>query len=447
MTVVTTDPGRGQSRDVYDPPGERGMAHHSYLSPDGQWVLVVEMDNLGLIGPCLVVPFQGGGPARAVGPPEVSALPAPGPQTVNGFTSRRRRVTSFTSGVRNSLTGSPSNGLQAPPPKKKAWRWLADGKSFITSVGTRNSMAWIHDQRGEQPVSVEGQVGMVAVSDSQDWRANRRSLAFSADGKKLYYLGANGRTSGSELWVKEIATGKAEQVLPSYSMSTFSVSRDGEEVAFAGRMRTAATACGSPPQTIASRRDTSIPRRSKILQPFCPMVTCYFVPSREGLTYLYRMHADGTARRKVSLGKILELFTVSPDGRWAAVQAPDPSGGHPYAVFALPIEGGSPVRLCVNTCYPKWDARGEFMYMDFLGQADPNSYALPIQHGSGLPDLPSTTIAGTEDLKKLKSALVFPHVVDASFQPIHIPLHGSHHPPKPLSHSPAVSQRKQTQRK
>jgi serine/threonine protein kinase len=42
MAVVSTDPGRGQPRDVYDPPGERGMAHHSYLSPDGQWVLALK---------------------------------------------------------------------------------------------------------------------------------------------------------------------------------------------------------------------------------------------------------------------------------------------------------------------------------------------------------------------------------------------------------------------
>src|SRR5229473_7452088 len=42
MVVVSTDEGRGHSRDVYVPIGERSMAHHSYLSPDGRWVLVVE---------------------------------------------------------------------------------------------------------------------------------------------------------------------------------------------------------------------------------------------------------------------------------------------------------------------------------------------------------------------------------------------------------------------
>src|ERR1700686_2627645 len=68
LVVVTTDLGRGQRREVYVPPGDRSMAHHSYLSPDRRWVLVVEMDNRGNILPCRVVPFEGGGNARILGP-------------------------------------------------------------------------------------------------------------------------------------------------------------------------------------------------------------------------------------------------------------------------------------------------------------------------------------------------------------------------------------------
>ena len=47
MVAVTTDESRGDSRVVYAPPGERSMVHHAYLSPDGHWVLIVEMDNHG----------------------------------------------------------------------------------------------------------------------------------------------------------------------------------------------------------------------------------------------------------------------------------------------------------------------------------------------------------------------------------------------------------------
>src|SRR6266481_10061107 len=43
------------------------MAHLSALSPDRKWVLVVEMDGTGWL-PCRVVPFEGSGALRVVGP-------------------------------------------------------------------------------------------------------------------------------------------------------------------------------------------------------------------------------------------------------------------------------------------------------------------------------------------------------------------------------------------
>src|SRR5437660_6200025 len=46
-----------------------GMAHFSYLSPDGWWVLLVEMDHNGDWMPCRVVPFDGSSEGRQAGPP------------------------------------------------------------------------------------------------------------------------------------------------------------------------------------------------------------------------------------------------------------------------------------------------------------------------------------------------------------------------------------------
>ena len=69
MILVTTDEARGNRRDVYAPPGNRSMIHHSYLSPNGRSVLIVEMDSRGEILPCRVVPFLGNGEVRVAGPP------------------------------------------------------------------------------------------------------------------------------------------------------------------------------------------------------------------------------------------------------------------------------------------------------------------------------------------------------------------------------------------
>jgi hypothetical protein len=45
MSIVASTERRTEPHNVYVPPAPDGMAHRSYLSPDGQWVLVVEMDG------------------------------------------------------------------------------------------------------------------------------------------------------------------------------------------------------------------------------------------------------------------------------------------------------------------------------------------------------------------------------------------------------------------
>jgi uncharacterized protein YbaR (Trm112 family) len=68
--------------------------------------------------------------------------------------------------------------------------------------------------------------------------------------------------------------------------------------------------------------------------------------------FLYRMHADGSDRRKIGSDRIFDFVTLSPDGRWAVVQAPDPNEAHAYAMLALPVEGGPPVRCAQICAYP-----------------------------------------------------------------------------------------------
>src|SRR4029077_12942402 len=69
MALATAADDRSGTRHIYVPRHERGMAHFSYLSPDGQWVLLVEMDHNGDWMPCRVVPFDGSTEGHQVGPP------------------------------------------------------------------------------------------------------------------------------------------------------------------------------------------------------------------------------------------------------------------------------------------------------------------------------------------------------------------------------------------
>jgi len=74
MAIVTATDSRTESRAVYVPPTGDGMAHRSYVSPDGKWVLVAEMDVSAWL-PCRVVPFDGSSLGTVVGPGRRQHLP------------------------------------------------------------------------------------------------------------------------------------------------------------------------------------------------------------------------------------------------------------------------------------------------------------------------------------------------------------------------------------
>ncbi len=176
MGIVTTDEGRGRSRDVYLPAGERSMAHHSYLSPDGKWVLVVVMDEQGKLTRCRVAPFDGSGPDQVVGPE--NAICMAGAWSPDGkwmylstnaggrFHIWRQR---FPKGEPEQVTSGPTEEAGIAMEK--------DGQSFLTSVGTYDETVWIHGDQGEQQMSSEG---------------NAYYATFSSDGKQLFYLRKSG---------------------------------------------------------------------------------------------------------------------------------------------------------------------------------------------------------------------------------------------------------------
>ena len=93
----------------------------------------------------------------------------------------------------------------------------ANGKSLITSVGSKDATVWLHDKNGDHQISSEGNAG---------------GPSFSADGNTLYFMMDNGQTGGSELWSYELATGRRERTLPGYAMERYSVSHDGKLLAF-----------------------------------------------------------------------------------------------------------------------------------------------------------------------------------------------------------------------
>ena len=97
MGIVAAEESRMGARNVYLPTDTMSMAHRSYLSPDGKWVLLVEMDQDHLWLPCRVTPADGSSQVtpwvrRAVAPP------APGRPTASGSISLPLRPEATTSG-------------------------------------------------------------------------------------------------------------------------------------------------------------------------------------------------------------------------------------------------------------------------------------------------------------------------------------------------------------
>jgi eukaryotic-like serine/threonine-protein kinase len=375
------------------------MAHHSYLSPDGRWVLVVEMDSRGDILPCRVAPFNGNGDVRVVGPPGKRCLSggwSPDGKWIyltvesDQFHIWRQR---FPDGAPEQITFGPTS--------QEGIAMAADGKSLITSVGSQDSTVWMHDKDGDHQISSEGNAG--------------RPL-FSSDGNSLYFLMANGQTPGNELWVRRLATEKTEKLLPGYPMETFSVSRDGKKIAFSVRDRNGHTSIWIAP---TDRRSSPLRISSTEIEDspfFLPDGDLVFRAVEGGANFIYRMKDDGSERRKITADRILDAFAVSPDGRWFVALAPVLNQHELVAAKAFAVDGGSAVTLCLGYCSLKWDSSGKFAYLYFPLFSE-SSYALPVQQNSGLPRLPSTGVSRIEFLAQSKTAVVIPSSVESAVNP------------------------------
>ena len=402
MAVVTTDEGRGDSRDVYVPPGERSMAHHSYLSPDGRSVLIVQMSSQGTMLPCRVVPFQGKGDVRVVGPPngecDAGAWSPDGKWIylnvkTDAFHIWRQR---FPEGQPEQLTFGPTSqeGIAMAP----------DGKSLITAVGSQDSTVWMHDKDGDHQISSEGFAS---------------SPRFSLDGRRLYFLKANSQTSDHELWSEDLVSEKMEQVLKGYPMETsfilenYSISGDGKEVAFVMKGKAGRSSLWIAP---TSRRSSPVHLSSAAVEDspfFLPDGDLVFRAIEGGSNFLYQMKADGTGRRKIAPEPILDIFAVSPDGRWVVAASRSSDEDNPASIKAFAVDGSAAVPVCLRWCFFRWDTTGNFAYLFFPGLSQ-DSYPIPVIHDLGLPKIPPAGFAGLEDIPNAKTNAAIPLLVQSA---------------------------------
>ncbi len=408
MCVVTTDLARGQSRDVYVPAGERSMAHHSYLSPDGRWVLVVLMNSLGNLTQCRVVPFDGSGQEHLVGPTD--AVCTTGAWSPDGkwvylstnqggqFHIWRQR---FPDGQPEQVTSGPT--------EEQGIAMANDGKSFITSVGTQELTVWFHDQHGDHQLSSEG---------------SSFETMFSADRKYLYYLKRAARSGLAELWRADLATSQSEHLLPGYEAevntegASYAVSPDGTRIAFVRKddkgishIWIAPTDRRSSPKQLDSRQNEDAPR-------FLPNGDLIFRGSVQGSNYLFTRKPDGSGEKRIIEEPILDFLSVSPDGKWAMVGQKEPQDEDvPARMVAYPLAGGAKISLCRSICVGGWDSAGSHFFLNFLRDRSGKAYFLPMGPHGEVPKLPPGGVATGEELSKLPGLKIVPAWAQSALDP------------------------------
>jgi len=378
MAVVTSSKSRADSRDIYVPARERGMAHRSALSPDHKWVLVAEMDNGGWL-PCRLLPFDASSIGRQVGPPGAGCTHvawSPDGNTMylssdagGRFHNWRQR---FPDGEPQEITSGATEeeGIAIAP----------DGASLITSVGLRQSTLWVQDASGQRQITSEGYV---------------EHPRFSADSKNLYYLARRGGVSGTwvngDLWVAHLETGHGERLLPEFVVAGYDVSPDGTKVVFStadqqGHLRLwlAPTNFSAPPHEFPSTVNED--------QPVWDAAGHIYFRAAEGKSnFLYRMNADGTERRRTISDPIGEFETVSPDGRWALVRQ-DRGQNNGYETVAWSLDSAASRIVCPGYCLAQWSPGGRTFSVFVNTMGGTRTVVFPLAQGATLPSLPDSGI-------------------------------------------------------
>ena len=403
MVIATSEENRNRERVVFPPPGLGSMAHRSYISPDGKWVLAVWMSTEGGWESCRLVPFDGSSAGKPVAPPNAACTFAGwSPDGVWMYFSSevggrfhvwRQR---FPDGTPEQITSgvNEEEGIAVAP----------DGRSLITSVGTAESTVWVHDREGDHQITSEGRAYFTEPDGASGMRV------FSPDGSRLYYM-VDRRPQGlaSELWSAELATGKNEPVVSEAEPFGFDLSPDGRTLAYSVGTKDGGHSLWS------ARVDHLVPPRQltssgKEFNPvFTPQGDLVFMSLEGRQSFLYRMKPDGSERRKIYDGPVIQLETVSPDGRWAVAQVPIQNEDVPRGTLAIPLEGGPPVRICTGLCAVRWPLDGKSMFLTVIGGSQGymlgwGTFIVPLAPGLMFPKLPQAGVTSKADAAALPGA-------------------------------------------
>jgi eukaryotic-like serine/threonine-protein kinase len=393
MAIVSATESRADERTVHVEDGV--MDHFSFLSPDGTQVLIPQMGFNGW-QPCRLVPYDGSSKGRKVGPPSA--------QCTGAAWSPDGSWMYFTADAgggshvwRQRYPNGTPEQLTFGPTEEEGIEFAADGRSFLTSAGTRQSTLWVHDAKGDRQVTSDGYASLPS---------------FSPDGKRLYFLVRATGTGGyheapGALWVLNLDTGERQRLLPDSLMEHFSLSRDGQRVVFVSNQND-----GRGAVWIASLDGRSAPRSiptGHLLHAFFGADRDVFFAAQENdATAIYRVQDDGTGLQKLALPHpVYFLYGVAPDGQHVAAWANGLTEDTANAVMVYAVRDGSPTIVSKtggfrgDVPFLGWSADGRFVYFTIWAQG---MFAVPLRPGEILPRLPANGIASPKDAEDLPGA-------------------------------------------
>jgi serine/threonine protein kinase len=397
MAVEVAQESRAEERDVYVPAGSRGMAHRTYPSPDGKSALVVEMDR-GLWLPCRLVPMDGSSPGREVGAPAAACTSAAWSPDGNWMYLNTGAGGVFHIWRQRFPDGQPEQ-ITSGPTEEEGIAMASDGRSFVTSVGLRQSSVWVHDSRGDQQVSLEGY--------SYDPK-------FTPDGKRLCYRILNGASTDSdpsELRVVELDSRRNDALLPGLSVVgelglAYDVSPDSRSVVVSAlddrgkrRLWIAPLDRSLPPREIPNIEGN---------QPTFGRAGELLFRAVEGKSaFAFSVHEDGSALQKVIEQPIAGLKSVSPDREWLVVKLPQAEGSR---TVAFPLRGGAPTLIATTgEINVRWSSDGRWILIPVNTAAVPvgtagRTYIVPLPQGQMLPRIPARGFLSETELAALPGA-------------------------------------------
>jgi eukaryotic-like serine/threonine-protein kinase len=394
LGVVTSTTDGQNLRELYFPEHERAMAHYSFVSPNHRSALVVWMTGDGW-QPCLRITLDNSAPPSKVGP--MGGCTAAG-WSADGATMYFAALVDGQSHLwRQPSAGGPAQQLTFGPLEESGLAIDPRDGSLITAAGVSESVLWIHDAKGEQPVSSEGEVSSAPAAP-----------VFTAQDQFLYYLAQKPSTSsGMSLWRLDLAAGKSEVALPGVDVNWFDISPDGKQVLYSRN--------GGPPGFwIAPIDGSASPRLLGTTNDRWPHFgrpgEILLISNEHNSNYLESIRLDGRARTRLLPYPVHDLQSISPGRHWAISIVEDP-GGIPK-LMAIPLAGGRLRQLCPDYCVPSWASSGQFLYIPLEPSSRLSagrSMAIPLGPNEELPELPATGIKPDDSPNVVPGARIVEH--------------------------------------